>query len=92
MLFRSRRYGQPIADSGEHNQAVQQVIAIGTASDDVQMQVDLRRRVFGVVSDDRHRLTGYCPLRTAPECPVFSLASNFTASLGSGFSVNARRH
>ena len=68
----------------------------------MQMQVDFRRREFGPfgsaaidVVDRSEDATGepvYCPLRTAPGCPVFSLASSFAASSGVGFSVSARRH
>jgi hypothetical protein len=36
-----------VADVGEHHQAVEKMVAIGAPADDVQMQVDLRRRGFG---------------------------------------------
>ena len=70
------------------------MIAILPAPDDMQMQVDFCRREFGpgVFRQRRHLRSGYCPLRTAPEWPVFSLASSLVASSGVGLSVRARRH
>ena len=39
-----RRGGNPVADIGEGDQAVEQMIAVGAPPDDMQVEIDLRRR------------------------------------------------
>jgi hypothetical protein len=42
-----RRRNHLIADIGEGNEAVEQVVAVGAASGDVQIEIDLGRRELG---------------------------------------------
>ena len=74
--------------SGEHDQAVQQVVAVIPAAGHVQVEIDLGRRRLGQAV--RHKT--YWPLTTVDGRPPCSFASSLAASSGSGLKISARRH
>src|SRR5262249_56192935 len=88
--------GQGLAPAGESNEALDVVIAVGTAAEHAQRQIDLGGRFFGVRG--RRHLSQPPPAflcsASAAEAvssgsPDFSLASILTRSSGSGLRSRA---
>ena len=74
-----------VADIGEGDQAVDQVIAIGAPADDVQIEIELGGGEQGAA------MAAQPPL-TLSGRPRSSLASIFFTSSASGLNCSARRH
>ena len=98
-----RRGGHPVADIGEGDQAVEQVIAVGAPPGDMQVEVDLRRRErrphhrspTGVRPAQPPLAPAQPPSRAARRRrsrPCSSLASIGLISSSCGPNCSARRH
>jgi len=76
-----------VAEGGEGDDAVEQVVAVGTPALDVEVEVELRRRRLG---DGRRRHVRQPASRFGS--PASSLASISGTSSGAGSRVSARSH
>ena len=81
---------QHIAGSGEHRQAVEQVISIRPPAGNVQEEIDLRRgELDQAVRFDQGIRAALVVAWAVVSC---SLASSLAASAGAGLKISARRH